>query len=163
ELERCLHQEPHLSLRYFCSPYYQDSPLFPFIDQLGRASEFASDDSPANKFKKLEDVLKRAAPLVQDIGLIAELLSLPSSDRYGLSNLSPQRKKERTIEALIRQLEGLAQMQPIVVIIDDAHWMDPTSCELLDLVVERVRALSVLLVVTFRPEFQPPRIGQPQV
>ena len=80
-----------------------------------------------------------------------------------LPNLSPQRKKERTLEALIRQLEGSARRQPVVMVFEDAHWIDPTSRELLDLIVERVRSLPVLLIVTFRPEFQPPWIGQPHV
>jgi len=91
------------------------------------------------------------------------LFSLPASQRHPLSNLSPQRKKERTLEALIHQLEGLARRQPMVVVFEDAHWIDPTSRELLDLVVENVRDLSVLLLVTFRPEFQPPWSGEPQV
>ena len=80
-----------------------------------------------------------------------------------MPNLSPQRKKERTLEALIRLLEFLAREQPVVMVFEDAHWIDPTSRELLDLVVERVRSLPVLLIVTFRPEFQPPWTGQPQV
>jgi predicted ATPase len=88
---------------------------------------------------------------------------LPASERHPLPNLSPQRKKERTLEALIRQLEGLARQQPILMVFEDAHWIDPTSRELLDLTVERVRTLPVLLIVTFRPEFQPPWTGQPQV
>src|SRR5262249_14269705 len=92
-----------------------------------------------------------------------DLLSLPASENHPLPNLSPQRRKERTLEALIRQLEGLACQQPIVMIFEDAHWIDPTSRELLDLTVERVGSLPVLLIVTFRPEFQPPWTGQPQV
>jgi predicted ATPase len=90
------------------------------------------------------------------------LLSLPASERYPLPNLSPQRKKERTLDALIRQLAGLARQQPVVMVFEDAHWIDPTSRELLDLTVEHVRSLPVLLVVTFRPELQPPWTGQPQ-
>jgi predicted ATPase len=90
-------------------------------------------------------------------------MSLPASERHPLPNLSPQRKKERTLEALIRQLEGLAREKPVVTVWEDAHWLDPTSQELLDLTVERVRSLPVLLIVTFRPEFQPPWAGQPQV
>src|SRR5690349_24167876 len=90
-------------------------------------------------------------------------MSLPASERHPLPNLSPLRKKERTLEALTRQLEGLARRQPAVMIFEDAHWIDPTSRELLDLAVERVRSLPVLLIVTFRPEFQPPWTGQPQV
>ena len=158
-----LHAEPHLRLRYFCSPYHQDSALYPFIDQLGRAAGFARDDPPAVKLEKLEVLLSRAAPPDEDVALIADLLSLPSSERHPLPNLSPQRKKERTLEALIRQLEGLARQQPVVMVFEDAHWIDPTSRELLDLTVERIRSLPVLLLVTFRPEFQPPWTGQPQV
>jgi class 3 adenylate cyclase/predicted ATPase len=158
-----LHAEPYLRLRYFCSPYHQDSALFPFIDQLGRAAGFARDDMPAFKLEKLEALLARAAPPDEDVAFLADLSSLPASERHPLPNLSPQRKKERTLQALIRQLEGLALRQPVVMVFEDAHWIDPTSHELLDLTVERVRSLPVLLIVTFRPEFQPPWTGQPQV
>jgi class 3 adenylate cyclase/predicted ATPase len=158
-----LHAKPYLRLRYFCSPYHQDSALYPFIDQLGRASGFARDDAPATKLEKLEALLALATPPDEDAAFLADLLSLPTSERHPLPNLSPQRKKERTLEALIRQLEGLARRQPVVMVIEDAHWIDPTSRELLDLTVERVRSLPALLVVTFRPEFQPPWTGQPQV
>jgi predicted ATPase len=158
-----LHAEPYLRLRYFCSPYHQDSALFPFIDQLDRAAGFARDDIPAAKLEKLKALLARAAPPEDDVVLLADLLSLPASERHPLPNLSPQRKKERTLEALIRQLEGLACRQPVVMVFEDAHWIDPTSRELLELTVERVRSLPVLLIVTFRLEFQPPWTGQPQV
>jgi class 3 adenylate cyclase/predicted ATPase len=162
-LEERLYAEPHLRLRYFCSPYHQDSALYPFIDQLGRAAGFARDDMPAARLEKLEALLARAAPPDEDVAFLADLLPLPASERHPLPNLSPQRKKERTLEALIRQLEGLARQQPVVMVFEDAHWTDPTSRELLDLTVERVRRLPVLLIVTFRPEFQPPWTGQPQV
>jgi class 3 adenylate cyclase len=158
-----LHAEPHLRLRYFCSPYHQDSALFPFIDQLGRASGFARDDPLAFKLEKLEALMALAVPSDEDVALLADLLSLPASERHPLPNLSPQRKKERTLEALIRQLEGLARQQPVVMVFEDAHWIDPTSRELLDLTIELVRSLPVMLIVTFRPEFQPPWTGQPQV
>jgi predicted ATPase len=158
-----LQAEPHIRLRYFCSPYHQDSALFPFIDQLGHAAGFARDDPPAARLEKPEALLGRAAPPEEDVALVADLLSLPALERHPLPNLSPQRKKERTLEALIRQLEGLARRQPVVMVFEDAHWIDPTSRELLDLTVERVRSLPVLLIVTFRPEFQPPWTGHPQV
>jgi predicted ATPase len=158
-----LDAEPYLRLRYFCSPYHQDSALFPFIDQLGRAAGLTHDDPPAAKLEKLEALLARAVPPDEDVAFLADLLSLPASDRHPLPKLSPQRKKERTLEALIRQLEGLARQQPVVMVFEDAHWIDPTSRELLDLTIERVRNLPVLLIVTFRPEFQPPWTGQPQV
>ena len=158
-----LQAEPHVRLRYFCSPYHQDSALYPFIDQFGRAAEFARDDMPAARLEKLEALLARAAPPEEDVTLLADLLSLPTSERHPLPSLSPQRKKDRTLEALIRRLEGLARHQPVVMVFEDAHWIDPTSRELLDLTVEHVRSLPVLLIVTFRPEFQPPWTGQPQV
>jgi class 3 adenylate cyclase/predicted ATPase len=163
ELEERLHDDPHLRLRYFCSPYHQDSALFPFIDQLGRAAGFAAEDPPATRLTKLEALVTGAELPGEDVAFLADLLSLPPSERHPLPDLSPQRKKERTLEALIRQLNSLARQQPIVAVFEDAHWMDPTSRELLDLTVERVRSLPVLLVVTLRPEFQPPWIGQPQV
>src|SRR4029077_5966433 len=115
------------------------------------------------KLGKLEALLSGAAPAEEDVALIADLLSLPASERHPLPNLSSQRKKERTLEALIRQLEGLAQQRPVVMVFEDAHWIDPTSRELLDLTAERVGSLPVLLIVTFRPEFQPPWSGQPHV
>ena len=112
------------------------------------------------KLEKLEGALARAAPPSEDVALIADLLlSLPASDRHPLPNLSPQRKKVLTLEALIRQLEGVARQQPLLMVFEDAHWIDPTSHELLDLIVERVRSLPVLLTLTFRPEFQPPWTG----
>src|SRR5207249_3678106 len=154
---------PHICLRYFCSPHHQDSALFPFVDQLGRAAGFALEDPPAVKLQKLEALLSPAAPSDEDVALLADLLSLPASERHPLPNLSPQRKKELTLEALLRRLEGLARRQAVLMIFEDAHWIDPTSRELLDLTVERVRTLPVLLIVTFRPEFQPPWTGQPQV
>jgi class 3 adenylate cyclase/predicted ATPase len=155
--------EPHFRQRYFCSPYRQDSALFPFIDQMARAARFAPADPPASKLEKLEALLARGSPPDEDIALIVDLLSMPGSGRHPLPNLSPQRKKERTLEALIGRLESLARRRPVVTIFEDVHWIDPTSRELLDLAVDRVRNLPVLLIVTFRPEFQPPWTGEPHV
>jgi predicted ATPase len=162
-LEERLDAEPFPRLLYFCSPHHQDSALFPFIDQLGYAAAFARDDLPAAKLEKLDALLARTSPPDEDAALLADLLSLPASERHPLPNLSPQRKKQRTLEALLRQLEGLAHLQPVVVVFENVHWIDPTSRELLDLMVERVRSMPVLLIVTFRPEFEPPWTGQPQV
>jgi class 3 adenylate cyclase/predicted ATPase len=162
-LEERLPADPRLRLRYSCSPYHQDSALFPFVDLLGRAAGFAHEDPPALKLKKLEALLARAATPEEDVALLADLLSLPASEDHPLPNLSPQRKKEQTLAALIRRLEAVARQQPLVMVFEDAHWIDPTSRDWLDLAVERVRSLRVLLVITFRPDFQPPWIGQPQV
>src|SRR6516162_3705349 len=100
ELEERLHAEPHLRLRYFCSPYCRDSALYPFIDQLWHAAELARDDPPAAKLEKLEILLASAALRDEDVALLADLLSLPVSERHPMLNLSAQRKKERTLEAL---------------------------------------------------------------
>src|SRR5262249_52961036 len=117
-----LHGEPHTRLLYFCSHYRQNSALFPFIDQLGRAAGFARDDPSVARLEKLEALLARAGRSDQDVAFLSDMLSLPSSESHPLPNLSPQRKKERTFEALIRQLEGLARQQPVLIVFEDAHW-----------------------------------------
>ncbi len=150
--------EPHTRLRYFCSPYYQDSALYPFIAQLERAAGFARDDGPEAKLDKLETLLGPGAG-IGDVSLLVELLSLPGGERFPPLDLIPPRRKERTLAALLRQLERLARQQPVLMIFEDLHWTDPTSREFLDLVLERVDHLPVLLVATFRPEFQPPWAG----
>jgi len=154
--------KPHTRLRYFCSPHHQDSALYPVIVQLERAAGFARDDGPEAKLDKLATLLGPAAEN-GDVPLLVELLSLPGGDRFAPLELSPQRKKERTLAALQRQLEGLARQQPVLTIFEDLHWIDPTSRELLDLILARINHLPVLLVATFRPEFQPPWTGQPYV
>jgi class 3 adenylate cyclase/predicted ATPase len=162
-LEERLRGQPHFRQSFFCSPYRQDSALYPCIDQIGRAAGFAPTDPPASKLAKIEALLARGSISDDDVALLADLLSLPGSQRHPLPNLSPRRKKEGTVEALIRRLESLANRRPVVVIFEDVHWIDPTSRELLDRTVERVRSLPVLLIVTFRPEFQPPWTGEPHV
>ncbi len=161
-LEEQLHTDPHFRLSYFCSPYHRDSALFPVVEQLNRAACFTPYDTPALRLDRLKVLLARARLPNEDIAFIADLMSL-ASDHHTLLRLTPQRKKQRTLQALIRQLEGLASRQPVVVIFEDAHWIDPTSRELLDLFVERIHKLPALLIVTFRPEFQPPWAGQPQI
>jgi class 3 adenylate cyclase/predicted ATPase len=153
--------EPHTRLRYFCSPHHQDSALYPFITQLERAAGFERVDTIEAKLAKLRELLAPAAPVGDDVELVAELLSLPNSAAD--LNLSPQRKREMLFESLLHQLEALARVRPVLMIFEDAHWIDPTSRELLDLTLERVRRLPVLLMVTFRPEFQQSWSGQPHV
>jgi predicted ATPase len=154
--------EPHTRIRYFCSPHHQDSALYPFIGQLERAAGFTRDDTNATKLDKLEALLGDAAE-PGDLSLIAEMLSLSGGERFPPLDLSPHRKKERTLAALLRQLQALVGRQPVLMIFEDLHWIDPTSRELLDLTVEKTAALPVLLVVTYRPEFQPPWVGGSQV
>jgi len=159
----CLEGETHTRLRYFCSPHHQDSALFPFISQLERAANFEREDALSTRLDKLEALIAANAPAEDDASLLGELLSLPSDGRYPALDFTPQRKKEKTFEALLRQLAGLARGRPVSMIFEDLHWADPTSRELLDLTVEHVARIPVLLIVTFRPEFQPPWTGQPHV
>jgi class 3 adenylate cyclase len=153
--------EPHTRLRFFCSPHHQDSALYPFIVQIERAAEFARDDTVEQRLGKLNAMAAPGASDGDDIALIAELLSLPNAVA-GL-NLSPQRKREKLFEALLRQLDAVARHRPVLFVFEDAHWIDPTSRELLDLTLDRVRRLPVLLVITFRPEFQHGWGGQAHV
>jgi class 3 adenylate cyclase/predicted ATPase len=146
--------EPHTLLSHFASPFHQTSVLHPVIGLLERAAGFARDDDPPRKLAKLEALLAQATvDVAGTTPLLAALLSIPTDQRYPPLGLSPQRQKERTLEALLEQLEGLARQRPVLAVYEDAHWADPTTLELLDRVVDRVQVLPVLVVVTFRPEF----------
>jgi class 3 adenylate cyclase len=160
-LSERIEDEPHTRVRYFCSPHHQDSALYPFIAQLERAARFARDDTVEEKLGKLRALLAPGTRDDDDIVLLSELLSLPSSAAD--LNLSPQRKHEKLFEAMLSQLEAETRHRPVLMVFEDAHWIDPTSRELLDLTVDRVRHLPVLLAITFRPEFQPPWSGRPHV
>ena len=156
--------EPHTRLRYQCSPYHTNSALRPFIAQLERAAGFKADDTSEQRLDKLEAVLAMGASRVQAVApLFAALLSIPFGERYPPLALSPTQQRRRTLAALLDQFEGLARRQPILLVFEDAHWADATSLELLDLTVERVRQLPVLALFTFRPEFEPPWVGLPNV
>jgi class 3 adenylate cyclase/tetratricopeptide (TPR) repeat protein len=159
-----LSREPHTRLRYFCSPHHQESALYPNIAQLERAAGFGRQDTDEERLAKLEGVLAQAAnDLNVAAPLFAELLSIPTIGRYPTLQLSPQKRKEKTLHALLAQVEGLAVRQPLLIVWEDAQWSDPTSRELLDLIVDRVASLSVLLIVTYRPEFTSPWVGHPHV
>jgi class 3 adenylate cyclase/predicted ATPase len=162
-VQEAIEAEPQVWLRYFCSPYHQDSALHPIINQLERASGFARDDTAETKIDKLKALLAPTSAPTDDVALLAEFLSIPNGERHPQPDLSPQRRKEKVFQALLRQLESLARQRPVLMIFEDLHWIDPTTQELLDLTVERVRHLSVLLLVTFRPEFQAPWTGQSHV
>jgi class 3 adenylate cyclase/predicted ATPase len=164
ELRERLSEEPHIRLLYQCSPHHTTSPLHPVIEQLERAAGFERDDPPAARLEKLEALLARGTDqLDQAALLIAALLGLPTQDRYPPLGLTPQRQKQLTLEALVDRLAGLAAEQPVLLAYEDAHWIDPTTQELLGLAIERVQRLAVLLLITFRPGFTPPWSGQPHL
>jgi tetratricopeptide (TPR) repeat protein len=156
--------EPHTRLRFQCSPYHSDSALYPFIAQLERAAELKPDDPPDRRLERLEAVLAMGTSRVQAVApLFAVLLSIPFVGRYPPLTLSPAQQRRQTLAALLDQFEGLARNQPILLLFEDVQWADPTSIELLDLTVERIRHLPVLAIFTFRPEFGPPWTGLPNV
>src|ERR1700724_1963225 len=163
-LEERLQSEAHITLRHFCSAHHTNSALYPFIRQLEGASRFERSDSPADKFSKLETLLMRSgANADRGVAPLANLLSLPLNDRYHVPEMSPQKRKETTLAALLAQFGGLAARQPVFVIFDDVHWADPTSLELLTVTLEQVQRLPVLLLITARPEFTPPWPGHAHV
>jgi predicted ATPase len=155
--------EPHTRLRYFCSPQHTDSAFYPIINQLERAAGFDRDDNAQVRADKLDALLAQASATSEDNRLIADLLSLPDIGRYPKLVLSPQQRRLRTIEALLGQLDGLAHQRPILHIFEDIHWIDPTSLETMDRTIELIRRRPVLLLMTCRPEFTPPWVGQPHV
>src|SRR5438876_2564653 len=155
--------EQHTRLRYFCSPQHGDSAFHPIIGQLERAAGFGHGDEAKAKLDKLDVLLSETAATVEDRALIAELLSLPNNGRYPALTLDAHRRRQRTLQALQAQLESLARRQPVLMVFEDVHWIDPTSLEVLSRTVERIHGIPVLLIVTFRPEFDPPWAGQSRV
>jgi len=161
-LER-LATEPHTCLRYFCSPQHTDSAFYPITSQMARAAGLAHDDTAQARLDKLDTLLAQRSTPRDDVALFAEMLSLPNDGRYPTLELVPHQRRQRTLEALTTQIEAFAQQNPLLMIFEDAHWADPTSLEAVGRTVERIRALGVLLIVTYRPDFEPPWIGQPHV
>ena len=159
-----LNEEPHISISCFCSPHHTNSALHPIISHLERAARFAPDDAPEVRLAKLEVLLGQSSGRLEEaLPLIGALLDVPSSERYPPLRLSPQRQKLRLLEILIEQLAGLARSRPVLALYEDVHWSDPSTLELLDMLVERVRRLPVLVVITYRPVFSPPWTGQAHV
>jgi class 3 adenylate cyclase len=161
-LER-LADEPHTRLRYFCSPQHTDSALYPIIRQMERAAGLAHDDKVHTKLDKLDVLLAQSFTPRQDAALFAEMLSLPNDGRYPTLELAPQQRRQRTLEALTTQIEALTRQSPVLMIFEDVHWIDPTSLEALGRAVDRIKTLGVLLIVTYRPDFEPPWHGRPHV
>ena len=161
-LER-LAAEPHTRLRYFCSPQHTDSALYPIISQMERAASFTHVDNTQGKLDKLDALLAQSFTPPQDASVLADLLSLPNDGRYPKLELNPQQRRQKTLEALTAQLEALAKNRLVLMIFEDVHWIDPTSLEAVGRTVDQLRTRGVLLIVSYRPEFEPPWIGRPYV
>ena len=155
--------EPHTRLRYFCSPQRADSALHPIIGHMERAANLARGEDAKTKLDKLDALLARGGTSREDAALFAEMLSLPNDGRYPASELTPPQRRQKTMEALIGQIEAISRETPVLMIFEDAHWADPSSLEVFGRLADRIDALRVLLFVTFRPEFAAPWIGRPNV
>ncbi|HEV2624751.1 MAG TPA: adenylate/guanylate cyclase domain-containing protein, partial [Xanthobacteraceae bacterium] len=155
--------EPHTRLRYFCSPQHTDSAFYPIIGHMERAAGMLHNDTPKQKLDKLDGPLAQTSTSNEDAALIAEMLSLPNDGRHPALELTPQQRRQKTMQALTTQIETLSRKKPVLMILEDAHWADPTSLEAFGRAVDRIRRLRVLLLVTFRPEFDAPWVGRPYV
>src|SRR5262249_2616983 len=158
-------EEPHATLRYQCSPHHLNSPFYPVISQLEHAMGFDQTDTPELKLEKLKAALSQAVETTdeEDIFLYAELLSIRIGGGEPSRELTPQRQKELTIAALARHLRCLADKQPLIVILADAHWIDSSTLELINRIIPPIRTAPVLFVIEFRPEFIPQWLSEPHV
>jgi class 3 adenylate cyclase/predicted ATPase len=164
EMRGRLFEEPHIRLLCQCSPHHTTSPLHPLIEQLEHAAGFARRDPPAMRLDKLEALLARGTERLDEVvPLIAALLGVPTGERYPPLTFTPDVQKRRTLQALVDQVAGLAAEQPVLALFEDVHWIDPSTLEFLGVVIERIQRLPVLVLVSFRPEFQSPYTGQTHV
>jgi len=163
-LRERLQDKSYTSLNHFCSPFHTNSAFYPIISLLERAARFEREDAPETKLDKLEALLAQATNSVRELApLLASLLSIATGKRYAPLKLTSDAQKQRTLEVLVDQLAGLASRGPVLVVYEDVHWVDPSTLDLLDLVVEHVQRLAVLVIITFRPEFVPPWTGHRHV
>jgi class 3 adenylate cyclase/tetratricopeptide (TPR) repeat protein len=153
----------HRNLRYQCSPYHTESALWPVIQQLSFAAGFESDDSNETRLDKLEALLARGSATAVQTALFASLLGLETQQRYGLLELTPEQRRNKLLEALVDQLMGLATQQPILFLFEDAHWIDPTTLDLIERILDRVGQARVLMLITARPVFSHGFGGHPLV
>jgi class 3 adenylate cyclase len=155
--------ELHIRLRNFCSPQHTDSALYPTIGRIERAAGFRHDDTAQAKLDKLDALLAQSSTSPHDAALLAEMLSLPNDGRYPALELTSPERRQKTLETLVSQVTTLARQNPLLMIFEDAHWADPTSLELFGRIIDNIPSLRALLIVTYRPEFDPPWIGRPHV
>jgi class 3 adenylate cyclase/tetratricopeptide (TPR) repeat protein len=148
--------EPHTLVRYQCSPYHTHSALYPIVEQIRRAAGFDETDNACSQLDKLEDSLRLAFDDVSEVApLFAALLSINAGDRYPVSHLRPEALKEATLSALASQIFAFSAKQPVFLIMEDAHWIDPTTQEVFDMLLPNIEDKRVLAAITYRPEYRP--------
>jgi class 3 adenylate cyclase/tetratricopeptide (TPR) repeat protein len=157
-------EEPHYSLRYQCSPHHANDAFYPISSQIWHAAGLTGGEPTNVRLDKLEVVIARSGLEAKKIGpYLAALLSIPFDGRYPALEMAPSEKKERTIAALIDLFAGLARNAPVLALLEDAHWIDPTSLDVFNRLVDRLPDWRALLVITFRPEFAAPWVGRAHV
>ena len=149
--------EPHNRMLYYGSPYHRNSALHPVIDQLERALRFEKDDSATRRLDKLDAVLSSLGlPVAQYVPLVARLLALPADDRYPVSELDPEQLKKKTLEALLVIIQTMSAQRPVLMVVEDAHWIDPSTLEFIGLLMQQLQSSRLFLLITVRPEFESP-------
>ncbi len=155
-LDATKHDAHHL-IRYQCSPHHAQSPLHPVIGQLEQAAHFERDDCADTRLDKLAQLLDESGiDKAASMPYLAALLSIPAEHRHPLPDLSPANLRKRTIETLQLQVLSLSARKPVLLVMEDLHWADPTTLELLALCLDRAWACPVLAVLTSRPGLSPP-------
>jgi class 3 adenylate cyclase/predicted ATPase len=164
ELRSHIHQEPHLLLHHQCSPYHSQSAFFPVIEQIEQAAQLTARETDADKIAKLQAYLPHSTDSTKEpLLLIANLLSISTENHRELSELTPQQIKNRTISTLVDMLLAFSLQRPTLCIFEDAHWLDASTLELLELIISRIGHARVLLIVSCRPEFRPSWIAHANI
>ncbi|MFA3919862.1 ATP-binding protein [Ruegeria hyattellae] len=153
ELRQKIPGVSHIQVRYQCSPYHYASAFYPAIRQFENAAGLRTDDANEVKLKKISTVLGDQSDHI--LKLAASLLSVPFEEQLGHLDLPPQQLMDQTLEMLLGIVASQAEKKPVLLLFEDAHWIDPTTKLLLDRIADRIRDLPVLVVMTFRPEFDP--------
>jgi class 3 adenylate cyclase/predicted ATPase len=154
-------QRHYLTLRYQCSPHHVNDAFHPVMGQIWHAAGFVSGEAAGSRLDKVEKMIEGTGLASSNIApFLASLLAIPTGQRYPALDMAPSELRERTIDALIAMTIGTAKQIPLLMIVEDAHWMDPTSHDLTSRMVEQMDDLPILMVTTFRPEFTPPWVGR---
>ena len=155
-LRHRLERQGAKALGFRCSPYHVGSAFWPSVDHFERALKFGRDEPPERRLDKLEALVVGHYGLpYEDVRFIASLLSIPCEERYGPLSITPQKRKDETMRVLVDVCEAMGRKQSSLILFEDMHWADPTSLDVLDLLIDRVSATPLLIVLTYRPEFQP--------
>jgi class 3 adenylate cyclase/tetratricopeptide (TPR) repeat protein len=159
-----LDREQYGAVRYQCSPHHVNDAFYPVIGQIWRAAQFVVGEPTERRLQKLEaSVEQLGLNLEQTVPYLAALMSIPSDDRYPPLEMAPADLKERIIAALIASFAAMARDRPVLAVLEDAHWIDPSTLDLLTRTIDQISTLRAMMVVTFRHDFVAPWVGRANV